>query len=354
MEYNLSLSNNVDLSDISISKFTDDEKKCITDIKDKISFDFESISKYGKDATKNLVTLSTQILDMAESTDSAEIDEALTTLVSNLNHSMPQRQSKKGILSVFRKKEELPASPEECKTVYKTIYDVKAKLEQMEYQLQKDIKINERYHAMNLEYIRELEKYILAAEMRMQEEEQDISEKKLTVDKNDLLAVQEVSSREADLKNFEKRIYNLRLQRTIAIQNIPQIMLCKEGDAVLASKINDAIEQTIPLWESQMAIQRSIRKMQEGAAVSKSVSNTTNFLLKKNGEVLKQGAIGVAEENERAIVDVDTLIDVNTSLISTIEGIYEIRKSGEKARDESIQKLAQIQSQLNNAIMQKV
>ena len=50
----------------------------------------------------------------------------------------------------------------------------------------------------------------------------------------------------------------------------------------------------------------------------KAVSDTTNELLKKNAELLKQTTVGVAQESERGIVDIETLKHTNQMLIDTL------------------------------------
>ena len=72
-------------------------------------------------------------------------------------------------------------------------------LEQAEYQLRKDIKVSENYLINNKEYIEELDKYILAAKIRIDEEQKDIDDQKMAIDETDLLQVQEVAIRESEL-----------------------------------------------------------------------------------------------------------------------------------------------------------
>ena len=175
---------------------------------------------------------------------------------------------------------------------------------------------------------------------------------KLNLDTSDMLAVQEVAMRESELSNFERKVHNMEIQRTIAIQNIPQLLILKQGDAVLVEKIDDSINSAIPLWESQMVIAINTMRQQAGVKIQKSVTDTTNKLLVQNSEALKQSAIGVAKELERDIVDIDTLKKSNENLIETLREIKTIRANGIKERDQTIAELKSIQSRLNQAMIE--
>lgn len=354
MAYELSLGKEADMTEIRLDKMSESERNDVAKIKDGIKFDYESISTYGRDVTKKLTEFSTQVLDTVKVKDAPEIEEMLVTLVGDLNKFNTEElvEKKQGLFDRLFKTNKTNAFLMRYESISEVISQTKSKLEQAEYQLQKDIKTSEAYLEMNRGYIRELEKYILAADQKVADERKEIEEERKTLNPSDTLAVQELSVRESDLGNLERKAYNLRLQRTIAIQNIPQLMLIKDGDAILASKIDDGINQAIPLWESQILIGLQAMRQQTGAMVAKSVSDTTNRLLAHNAEVLKQSAIGVAIENERDIADLETLKNTNQALIETINGVRQVRKQGQEKREQSIKELAQIQTRLNQALIE--
>lgn len=346
-------SKNVDMTEISISRFSESEKKEVEEIKQGICFDYEAISGYGKEATKQLTEFSTKMLESVKVKDAPEIEGMLMSLVGELNkfNTSELRKEKRGLFARFFRSEKADEFLARYKSVSAVIGETKKKLEQAEYQLQKDIKVSEAYMQINRQHILSLEKYILAADMRIEEERQWIESEKQKVNPADTLAVQELAVKESELSALEKKAFNLRLQRTIAIQNIPQLMMIKDGDAVLISKIDDSINQAIPLWESQIVIGLQAMRQKTGAEIAKSVTDTTNSLLRQNAETLKQSAVAVAQENERNIVDMETLKNTNLALIDTINGVRQVQKQGEEKRKQSIQELAQIQSQLNQALI---
>lgn len=341
------------ITDVRLDKMTESDRKEIEALKERISFDYESISLYGRDVTKKLTDFSSQVLDSVKVKDVPEIEGMLLTLVGDLNRFntddlMPKKKKLFGRLFGSDKAESFITK---YKSISSVISETKGKLEQAEYQLQKDIKTSEAYLSMNSEYIKALEKYIAAADMRISEERADIEEERKKILPSDTLSAQELAVRESDLKNLEKRAHNLRIQKAIAIQNIPQLMLIKDGDVALVQKIDDGINQAIPLWESQIVIGIQALRQEAGVQLSRGVSDVTNNLLKHNAQALKQSAIGVATENERDLVDVETIKSTNEALIETINGVMQVQKEGEERRKQSIQELAQIQTKLNQALI---
>lgn len=343
------------LDNADISTLPQEKQQEILNIKNSIRFDNESIATYSQGVSKKLTDFSGKILDTVKLKDSPEIETLLVELMGELDtlDTTSLMEKRHSFLHKLFKSNELKTFIMKYDSVAQIISSVKAKLEQAEYQLRKDIKTTEMYLQNNAEYIEELDKYIIAAKLKINEEENIITEMKSTADNEDLLQVQEIAIRDSELASFKRKIHNLELQRTIAIQNIPQLLILKQGDSVLVEKINDSIASTIPLWESQMVIAITTLRQESGVKLSKSVTDTTNKILLQNSEALKQSAIGVATELERDIVDIDTLKKSNENLIQTFKEIREIRAEGARKRDESYHELQELQIKLNDVLLKK-
>ena len=67
-----------------------------------------------------------------------------------------------------------------------------------------------------------------------------------------------------------------------------------------------------------MAIALTLMR-QRNAVSQRAVTDTTNDLLTQNASMLKQNAIETATENERGIVDIETLKATQSDIIETIE-----------------------------------
>src|SRR5699024_10793050 len=172
----------------------------------------------------------------------------------------------------------------------------------------------------NLEYYRELQIYIAAGEEKLKElrEETIPRLRDQARQKGDPMSAQLVSDFEDTVNRFEKKVHDLKLSRTIAIQTAPQIRLIQNNDKLLVDKIQTAVLSTIPLWKSQIVIALGLHRQESVLKMQRSVSDATNTLLTKNAELLRKNSTEVARESERGIVDLQTLKKVNADLISTI------------------------------------
>jgi len=151
---------------------------------------------------------------------------------------------------------------------------------------------------------------------------------------------------------FEKKIYDLELTRTVAMQTGPQIRMVQNSDTIMAEKIQSTIVNTIPLWKNQMVIAIGIEHTAQASKAEREVNEMTNELLKKNADALKMATIEAAKESERGIVDIETLKHTNETLISTLDEVLVIQKEGKERRVAAEQELAQIETQLKEKLLE--
>ena len=163
--------------------------------------------------------------------------------------------------------------------------------------------------------------------------------------------MQVVSDFENAVSRFEKKVHDLKLSKTIAIQTAPQIRLIQNNDKVLVDKVQSAIYNTIPLWKSQIVIALGLSRQQKVLQMQREVTDTTNELLRRNAEMLKQNTIETARETERGIVDIETVKKVNEDLISTIEETIKIQKDGRERRKLAEAELVQIEDKLKQTLL---
>ena len=159
-------------------------------------------------------------------------------------------------------------------------------------------------------------------------------------------SVHERADMRHQLDRFEKKMADLRLSKTVALQTMPQIRLIQNNDAVLVEKLQSSIINTIPIWKNQMVIAISILRQNKAVELQRDVTNTTNEMLTRNAELLKQGSIEVAAESNRGIVDIETLQKVNQDLIATIDEVMRIQAEGRQKRQAAEGELARIEADL--------
>ena len=312
------------------------------------------IMNYGVGTQKKLADFSEKAIDNVRTKDMGQVGDMITDLVTQLKN-FEVAEDEKGLKALFKKSanriEGMKAKYSKVETNVETIAN---ELERHQVTLMKDVELLDRMYDLNLNYYKELTMYILAGKKRL-EEERNTTLVELQK-KAEASGLPEDAEKAKDFANkcdrFEKKIYDLELTRTIAMQTGPQIRMVQSSDTVMAEKIQSTIVNTIPLWKNQMVIAIGIEHSTQAAQAEREVNDMTNRLLKANADALKVATIESAKEAERGIVDIETLKHTNESLITTLDEVLKIQTEGKSKRREAEAELAQIESQLKDKLLQ--
>lgn len=100
-----------------------------------------------------------------------------------------------------------------------------------------------------------------------------------------------------------------------------------------------------------MVIAITLLRQRGSLQLQKEVTKTTNELLTKNSQLLKEGTIEIAKESERGIVEIETLKKVNNDLISTIEETIKIQADGSAKRHQAEGELVKLENDLKDKLL---
>jgi uncharacterized protein YaaN involved in tellurite resistance len=310
--------------------------------------DSQSIIQYGVGAQAKISGFADTMLDQIRTKDAGEVGAALTDLVFKIKEVDvgSLASDHKGLFaSLVNAAERFMARYSKLEAqidkIVNELYDSKMTL-------LKDIAMLDQLYQKNVDYLHELDLFLAGGQLRLDELRSsalaDLEAKaKASADPMD---AQRLNDFNAFLNRLEKKLYDLKLSRVIAIQTAPQVRLIQNNDQVLVEKIQSSIMTTIPLWKSQIVIAISLFRQRKALGVQKAVSDATNDLLTRNAELLKTGSIEVAKESERGIVEIETLKKTNEDLISTLEETLKIQAEGREKRAQAEKDLAQIESDL--------
>ena len=335
---------------------TPEERRQADELKEQIDIrDSQMLMQYGSGVRQNIAEFSGNILNNIRAKDTGYIGELMTDLVTNvqdLNFDSLEKDS--GILGIFRKAEaKVKKFLSQYEKLEVQVDRIEGKLEEARMEMLKDIGMFDSLYQKNLDYFKQLQIYITAGDEKIKElREQTIPSLRAEAEKSgDPMHAQLVRDFEDTVTQFEKKVHDLKTSKTIAIQTAPQIRLIQNNDKLLADKIQTAIQETIPLWKSQMVMALGLYRQQETLKLQRDVTDTTNALLLKNSEILKQNTIDVAKESERGIVDIETLKKANENLISTMNEAVRIQKEGHDKRMAAEHELMKIENEIRQALL---
>lgn len=316
--------------------------------------DSQVVLQYGASSQKKIADFSEAALGNVRTKDLGEIGNDLAQVVSELK-SIDEEEEEKGFLGLFKKNanklENMKAKYAKAEVNVNRICKV---LEGHQIQLLKDAAMLDQMYQLNLNYYKELSMYILAGKQKLEEvRTKELPELLARAEASGLPEDTQKAKDMAELCNrFEKKVYDLELTRTVAMQMAPQIRLIQSNDTVMSEKIQSTLVNTIPLWKSQMVLAIGVDHSAQAAKAQREVTDMTNTLLRKNAEALKLATVETAKESERGIVDIETLKQTNETLISTLDEVMHIQEEGRTKRKEAEAELVQIEDAMRAKLME--
>ena len=312
------------------------------------------ILQYGAGTQKKMADFSDTALENVKMQDLGEIGDLITNVVGELRDFDAQDDG--GRFFGFFKKQS--SKIENLKNKYDkaevSIEKITDSLQQHQVRLLKDSAMLDKMYEQNLNYFKELTMYILAGKKKLEETRNG----KLAELKNKAmmsgLPEDAQAARDLDEKcnRFEKKLHDLELTRTIAMQTAPQIRLIQNNDTVMVEKIQTTIVNTIPLWKSQMVLALGIAHSAEAAQAQSQVTDITNELLRKNAEMLHTATVEIAKESERGIVDLETLQKTNADLIQTLDDVMRIQMEGRQKRQAAESEMRRMEDELKRKLLE--
>ena len=317
----------------------------------------QAIISYGAAAQKQLGEFSHQMLSHVQAKDTGEIGDILNDLMERLNETDPNDlvAENQGFFQKFFGK------------IKKSIYEMQSKYQEVGSQVDKiairlDHEKNgllndnlslEQLYQRNKDFFDALNIYIAAGELKLAELQETLIPEALEKARvtGDQMDVQVVNDLEQFLDRLEKRNHDLKLTRQMTIQQAPQIRLIQNTNQALAEKIQSSITTTIPLWKNQIAIAMTLLRQKDAVTAQRQVSETTNQLIQKNSEMLKISTIETARENERGIIDLETLQKTQKDLIETLEETLKIQQEGRARRRKAEVELTNMEEDLRQKLL---
>lgn len=313
-----------------------------------------AILNYGVGAQMKLSQFTEKELSAIRTKDTGEVGEMITNLIGELR-GFEIDEKEKGLKALFKKSgNRLTVLKAKYAKVETNVNVITTELEKHEATLLKDVAMLDQMYAANLAYFKELTMYIAAGKKKLEETRKGelVSLQNKAAESGLAEDVQAAKDLAAMCDRFEKKIYDLQLTRTVALQTAPQIRTVQASDTIMAEKIQSTIVNTIPLWKNQMIIAIGVEHSNLAAKAQREVSDMTNELLKKNADALKMATIETVKESERGIVDMETIRHTNEQLISTMDEVLRIQAEGKEKRRTAEQELSQIEQELKTKLLE--
>lgn len=346
-------------ADRLVDKLPPERQQQARELAEKIdATDQQGVITYGAVAQQKLSEFSQSMLNHVQANDIGPVGDSLTELMYRLNEANPD-DLRAGEGSLFKRmfgkvKQSIYEITAKYQKIGAQIDKIAVKLDKEKNGLLKDNLMLEQLYHKNKDYFEALNIYIAAGELKAEELKTKIIPEAMAKaqESGDQMDVQIVNDYSQFLDRLDKRTHDLRLARQITIQQAPQIRLIQNTNQALAEKIQASINTAIPLWKNQVVIALTLLRQKDAVTAQRQVSETTNDLLKKNSELLKVSAIETAKENERGIVDIETLQKTQNDLVETIQETLRIQQEGKEKRRAAEVELVNMEEDLKTKLLE--
>lgn len=269
-----------------VEEISPEDRKKIDALKEKIDFKNSGmLLGYGSPAQKGVASFSDGVLGSIKRGDSGYVGDLLGDLLGKVRSFDVDGSNASGLskIPIFGK---LVNKGRDLMESYDTlavqIEKITVQLDKAKDLMLRDINMFDQLYDQNLVYFKALELYIRAGEEKIEEMRTENLPKlqQQAQASNNPMAVQVVRDFSDTIDRFEKKVHDLKLSKTIAIQTAPQIRLIQNNDRMLAERVQSALYNTIPLWKSQVVIALGLANQQKVLQTQKAVSDMTNELLR--------------------------------------------------------------------------
>lgn len=294
--------------------------------------DPNSIITFGNQVAEEISKASDQVLNSMNKTqldDSSELLNALKNIMDQFDVKELTEEKKAGFFANLRK--QLDKILAKYHTMGEEVDKIYVQLKQYESEIsQSNIKLETMYNA-NIEYYKELLKYIMAGEQACKELDQYIEDFKVKVQNNpdSGTAAMDLQTLEQTRSIMEQRVMDLKIAENVAMQTVPMLKAMEFSNINLIRKINSAFIITMPVFKQALAQAVMLKRQRIQANAMKALDDKTNELLLKNAQNTVDQTKLTTQLAMGSSIKVETLEKTWETIVN---GIDETRKLQEEAR----------------------
>ncbi|MDB5118934.1 MAG: tellurite resistance protein [Sphingobacteriales bacterium] len=323
---------NVDLTSI-----TPEEKQKYGELsKELVPSDVNSVLNYGVEVQNSMEKYSNEFLASVRTFNSGEVGTLINDLLSELNYIDVDELEQGTFKQILSKIPFLNKLVIDTKKLFQKYDTVVGNIDKITTKIKSgrlnSIKDNSSLQTMfdsNVSYIKQMEDLIISGQLKYNELSEQLAQMEANPSAHNDYEI-------ADLRDFtirvDKRLADMKIVRFIMMQSLAQIRVVQNNNTSIAEKAQSIISTTIPVWKNQLTIAVALQRQKANVEMQKKISDTTNTILQKNADMLKQNSIDVARENEKTVVSVETLKRTTQSLIETLNEVKKIHEEGTQSR----------------------
>ena len=306
--------------------------------------DPQSIITFGNEVAEEISKASDQVLrsmNMSQLDDSSVMLNALAKIMEQFD-AKELTDDKKGFFANLRK--QLDKILEKYNNMGNEVDKIYIQLKKYEDEIgQSNRKLETMYNA-NIEYYKQLLKYIMAGEQASKELDAYIEEyrEKAAANPDSGTTAMDLQTLEQTRSILEQRVMDLKIAENVAMQTVPMLKAMEFSNVNLVRKINSAFIITMPVFKQSLAQAVMLKRQKIQAESMKALDEKTNELLLKNAaNTVEQTKLTTRLANGNSI-QVETLEKTWATIVSGIDETRKLQDEARAKRAEDSKKLAKL------------
>lgn len=316
--------------------------------------DPNSVLLFGQEPSKQISQMSDAMLSSIKSVKAEEVSEMLVELTNLMKkfdiQEIENPEKVKGVFGrlKFRAKQELNKIFEKYEDMGKEVDRIYQLLKKYENDIYKANDLLKKQFDCNVQYYQELEKYIVAGEIGLEEidnyknqlmKRTDISEDEIRMNCQKIDIVREL---------LDQRVQDLRIAENVAMQTCPMIQTNQMSNFNLLRKINSSFIITLPIFKQCLVSAIQLKRQQIQANAINQLDQYTEELLVKNAENTATQSVKIAKMAGGSSIDVATLEKTYATITKGIEETRQVNEELKRKRVDDAQKLETMKLEMKN------
>ncbi|HBF3837076.1 TelA-like protein SA1238 [Clostridioides difficile] len=309
----------------------------------------DTILQFGRKASEGVARVSDSLLNTIKLNRNEENSKMLVHLTKIMDKfdldDFQETKEPNFVQKLFKKANNaIEMMFQKYETLGGEVEKIQIELEQYE----RDIALsNKQIGAMlneNFEFYNELQKYIVAGEMAIEEMDNEIlpffkQKSQTSGDQMDVVNYQELL-KVYDMLN--QRVYDLRIAENIAIQTIPMLRGMQHNNYGLIRKINSAFVVTLPVFKQCLSQAILLKKQELQAKSLKALDDKTNELLLRNAQNVSTQSAQIARMAGTSSVQIETLEKMYNTIKSGIDETMRIEENNRALIKDNTKRLEEL------------
>ncbi|KZZ83182.1 toxic anion resistance protein [Bacillus sp. SJS] len=315
-----------------------------------------ALLEYGKEPANEISAFSGRILNTIKSSSMEES----SALLKHLGKIMDRFDSKdfvekKGLMAkVFNRGQKVMDKLfSKYQTMGSEIDKVYVEIMKYENEMKGSTQTLEQLYEQNFQYYTELEKYIVAGEMKVEELRAKVPELESRAASGNQLAGMELDTLKNGIELMEQRVYDLEMAKQVAYQAAPQIRLLQRGNTKLIAKINSAFVTTIPIFKTGLINAIAAKRQNLVAQSMNELDKRTNEMLLKNAQNISKQSTEIARMSGSPSIKIETMEETWSIIMKGMQETKAIEDENKKMREEGKVRIEQLQENFKRLEQQR-